>query len=69
MLSALRESLPVAEKVPVESLGGACSVLCWVVASCEELKDESILFLSITFTLGIPGIRAKVFGAVGDVCP
>lgn len=52
----------------VETLGGVCSVLCCVVVSCEELKDESILFLTIRFALGIPGIHAKVSGAVRDVC-
>lgn len=69
MLSALWEELPMAEEAPVESLEGACLVLRWVVVSCEELKDESILFLTIKFTLGIPGIRAKVSWAVRDVCP
>lgn len=36
MLSALKEWLPVADKAPVGFLGGACSVLCCVVVSCEE---------------------------------
>lgn len=62
MLSALREELPMAEEAPVESLEGACSVLCWVVVSCEELKDESILFLTIKFTLGIQAFMQRFSG-------
>lgn len=57
MLSALRESLPVAGEAPVESLEGVC---CVVV---------SILFLTIKFALGIPGIHAKVSWAVRGFCP
>lgn len=63
MLSVLRESLPMAEEAPVECLGQH-RVLCCVLVSCEELKDESILFLTIKFALGIPGIHAKVSWAM-----